>query len=323
MAKEAKIPEVANATNNTYFSVDHRLIRPIGLFDGYNRDEYPQIPELAENIFISGTIDGKPVAELIADVNENLDFESKKKIYRERFAGKFLRGGINTPLVGYTKTVEGTKLYYTLAGHRRTKACEMLFTEYGIIVLVPFVPKDVSKMSEVDVISFILNENNNRISLNVLEQAKRANRLKELGLSNKEITARMGKVGHSFYVTHLLKIHAASDRVKEYLSTGVVGMTDLYDLMKKFPDENELVAAIESAKSSTPAGKKTKIKRSALLTNPNAPTVDSKIELRRFFRNHGEAKFEDAILADKFLLLQKIEKNQLTADDLKKIFKLS
>lgn len=321
MAKEAIIPEVAEATNNTYFNVDHRLIRPIDLFDGYNRDEYPQIPELAENIFISGEIDGTPVAVLISDVPETLDFESKKKIFRERFAGKFLRGGINTPMVGYTKTVDGTKLYFTLAGHRRTKACEMLFREYGIIVLVPFVPKGIKNMSEVDVISYILNENNNRVSLNVVEQAKRANRLSELGLSNKEITARMGKVGHTFYVTHLLKIHSASDRVKKYLSDGVVGMTDLYDLMKKFPDENELITAIESAKSNGTT-KKGKITRAALLKNPNAPTVDSKMELRRFFRQYGETKFEDVNLQAKFNLLEAIEKNRYTLADLKKIFNL-
>jgi ParB-like chromosome segregation protein Spo0J len=320
--EKTSIPEVQDATQGKYYKVDFRTIRPLDLAGGNQRDDYPKIPELAEDILFTGSIDGVRFSELVADITElfSVNRAAWTAEVRKRFAGKFHEGGINTPLVGYRKIVDGTHLNFTLAGHRRTKACEMIFKEYGIVVVVPFVPKDVRGLSDVDILSFILNENNNRVELDVVEQARVAKRMLDLGTTIPEIAIRFNNSKHYQFVKDLLRLDAAPDTVKKLVREKQLPYTAFLELSRKSKDEAELLSNLDRVVSNVSIAGKKKIKTRDVTKVTG--TVNSSIEIKLFFSKIGDKvpefkSKEDAILFD---ALKTVYKNQVTFVELEKQF---
>lgn len=317
--KNATIPEVQEATQGKYYQVDFRAVRPLDIAGGNVREEYESIPELADSILAGGIIGDKKFTELVGDTKR----EDWPRVFggeNKKFAGQFLKGGINTALVGYSKTTEDGKLYFTLAGHRRTKACEMIFKEYGIITMVPFVPKDIRSMSELDIISFMLDENENRVGLSIFEQARTAKRMQDLGASLGEIASRFKRKRDYFFVKNLLKLEAAPKEVKEMIQSGVIAHSNVVTLMEVVKDDTELIARmreLHTQAQQTGNGKPVKIK--AKDVKKNLGTINSSIEVHRFFKKYKDAPaFASPEAEIKWNTLKEVSENRLTLADLEK-----
>lgn len=316
--------ELQDATQGKYFQIDFRNVRPLDLAGGNVRTEYPKILELSENILDMGSIeiDGKLVRfnEASKDI--------AKDQWKKHFAGKLLRGGIITELKGYSKEVDGTRLYFTMAGHRRTKACQMIFDLYGIVTIIPFIPKDVRGMSEKDILIFMLNENQNRVGLDLVEQAQTAKRLIDQGCTIGEVAIAFNKKGAYNFVKNLLKLESAPAKIKELVKSKTISMPAMLALLEKSEDEKTLLFNLEQLMTQTTnaaiekngkAPAKIKIKSSHV--KPPAQ-IDSKLEIGRFFKKHGDKTpaFKTEQEAAIFSAYAMVFKNQVTLAELDKQF---
>lgn len=317
-----RIPEIQESKSGKYFQVDFRQIRPLDIAGGNVRIDYEGIPELAESILASGSIDGEKFLDLTADVMRT-DWVRVFAGEKKPFAGKFLIGGLNMPLVGYYKLVNGDRLFFTLAGHRRTLACEMLFKEYGIITIVPFVPKDIRVMSEKDIITFMLDENENRRGLSILEQANIASKLYALGTTISEISAHFKRNKDYSYVNGLLRLEKAPDEIKSYIKNGTIAPSNvfsLFDANKSDEDVLKKMNELHMEAKMNSNGAPVKIKAAAVKQSNG--TIDSKIEIDRFFRKYRGKNplFSNITSSDSYDLLEKIHNNKITLTDLEKQF---
>lgn len=330
-----KTPAVQDVKQGKYFQIDFRLIKPLDLAGGNVRHQYEGIPELAYSFIETGSvaksIDTPPhelvrASEILKDV--------PREQWSEKLKGKFLIGGINTALVGYSKSSEESEIgryYHTLAGHRRTLAANYLFDQYGIVTVVPLVPKDVRGMSELDIIAFMLDENENRKGLSVLEQADIAKRMLDLGATIGQIAAKFGRARHYYFVKNLLKIQESPEPVKNMIASGKVAPSTVVDLIRKTENPDEVVAVLEKAykgveekKSIIPGTKPVKVKRSDI--DSQKPRINSQVELQLFFRRHSldndiksRAKRNDEI----FEFMQKIADNKISVHEIKQFFTIN
>lgn len=328
-----KTPKVQDVKQGKYFQVDFRLIKPLDLAGGNVRHEYEGIPELAYSFLETGSIaksidtpphELKKATDVLSAMGEKIPREN----WRDKLEGKFLIGGVNTALVGYSKSNENSEVgryYHTLAGHRRTLAAEYLFKTYGLITVMPLVPKDIRGMNELDIIAFMLDENENRKGLSVLEQADIAKRMVDLGATIGQVAAKFGRAKHYYFVKNLLMIKEAPESVKKMIASGKVASSTVIDLIKKTNNPDEVVSVLENAykaveekKSIIPGTKDVKVKRSDIST----PKINSMIELQLFFRKHKDFKTDQLSGPwQRFWVeLRAINDNASTVSELEKFF---
>lgn len=325
-----KIPAATEPTQGKHYQVDFRLMRPLDLAGGNVRNDYPGIPELAESFLDNGKVDGVRFTEMFEHIPRNEWWKRTEEI-RKKVQGCYLSEAVNTPLRGYSKTDDGQKLYYTLAGHRRTKAAEMLFKEFGLITLMPFVPKDVRSMSEADIILFMLDENENRRGLDIFEQARTAKRLQDLGKSLGDICVAFRRPRDYFFVRNLLRLDAAPDEVRNMIKDNVIAYSNVVTVIEAIKWEpgkpemdqtliNELKKLIQAAESKA-AEKGGPVKVKARDVHKSVGNIKSNIELARFFRKHKTPPtFADPVKEQIYTVLKQLSENQITLTDLEDMY---
>lgn len=108
--------------------------------------------------------------------------------------------GVKKPLIGYTKTEAGRKLFYVVDGSRRFKAIQKLLEE-GIVIHVKFSPTASEKAKEQNIIDrLVLNEGK---KFTVLEKAFSVGKLVKYNWSIADIAEAM-----SVTKTYVSKLHA-------------------------------------------------------------------------------------------------------------------
>lgn len=331
--------DIVGAKRGDYMQIDFRQIKPLDLAGGNGREEYPEIPQLADSILFTGSvmnpdesiITAIKVFDAVADIKELFDIDRAAwdVEVRKRFKGKILVGGINTPLVGYVKANDsGEKFYHTLGGHRRTLACELNFKLYGVITIVPFFLRNVKNMSEKEIISFMLDENENRVGFDIFEQAKLATRMVALDISIGEIAIRFGKRGQYQFVEKLIKLDSAPTPIKKMVRDNTISPSAVFELMKNTIDEKQLYIELQNLyqEATNRIFEKTKnisapVKIKTAQVKAALGNIDSSIELKRFFKKYPESP--QNILPENesiWMILQALSKNQITFSDLEKRF---
>lgn len=117
--------------------------------------------------------------------------------------------GILEPLV-VAKTPAG---YQIIAGERRWRAAK--------VIGLPTVPIIIKETTPRGMLEMALVENVQRVDLNPLERAKAFQRLmEEFGLSNSDITQRIGK--SAAYVSNSLRLLTLPDALKDGLLSGLI-----------------------------------------------------------------------------------------------------
>lgn len=134
--------------------------------------------------------------------------------------------------------------YVLIDGHRRHRACMMLVEE-GVQVRVPVMMCGKSTSPEQRIIEMMtLNEGKR---LNPVEEAEGINRLLNYGLSDSEISKKIGKT--LSHVSSMKTLHNLPTRIKNMVRDEKITATLLISLMRETKDVDELEKLIASGQN--------------------------------------------------------------------------
>lgn len=148
------------------------------------------------------------------------------------------QNGIIQPFRCYRKN----GIFFLIDGHRRHKACMVLVNE-GVTIRVPVVTEGRNVSPEQRVIDMVTLNDGKR--LNPLEEAEAVNRLLKYGLTETEISLKIGKT--LTYISNLKLLHSAPEKIKIMVRSEQVSSTLLLKLMRDTDDFEELQDLIHSA----------------------------------------------------------------------------
>lgn len=151
----------------------------------------------------------------------------------EKLKASIKANGVQTPIL--VKKSPGTERFLLVNGERRLLMCLELVSEGHELRI----PGTIFKGSAIDAVVSMLITNDN-VALNLVEEAGVLNRLKNMGLTPKEIAARTGRKIN--VISTLLQLNEAPEKVKKLIKDKVVSPTLV---MKVFREEKSFDSALE------------------------------------------------------------------------------
>jgi len=208
--------------------------------------------------------------------------------------------GVRVNLRGYKKNGE----YYLTDGHRRLKAC-MLLIEQGIEIRVPFVSEKAPSEERRLVDMFVCNDGKR---LTPLEESTLINRLRNCGLTVKEISTNLGVTETHIY--NMLILSDVPTKLKNRIRENEISATLVMDVIKsnKSLDEAVLLEKVETALDNA---KKTGKKVTKKTMDEEFGNINSMVELRKAMKLIPDNSTNELYKFCKSLL-----ENKLSCDDI-------
>lgn len=217
--------------------------------------------------------------ETIPDMNIRTEYGNIREL-----ADNIKVNGVKQPLRGHYKDGK----YIVTDGHRRLKACMMLVEDKEEI-RVPFIvePKNYSEQQRV--IDMVLCNDGKKLT--PLEEAEAVNRLINMGLTEKEVSAKiMRTVG---YVKNLRHLSTAPAKIKNMIQKNLVSGTLAINVLRQTKNPEEAIIllekTLEAANSNLLFGGKRATEKSVKKAHNK---VNSFSELRKFFKIAEKEKYK-------------------------------
>lgn len=134
-------------------------------------------------------------------------------------ANSIRNNGIQVPVKGYRDVAND--LYYVVHGHRRFTACELIYKEDKVDVMVPFIREEKGLSEEQRVVDMVLT--NTGAPLNPLELGEAVRRLLNYGWDKKKIHEKLSMT--VLYIDRLTKLNNAPEKFKKLVSSGKISGT--------------------------------------------------------------------------------------------------
>jgi hypothetical protein len=210
----------ADSTQQKYYLVDYRNIKPMpeSMAGGGNvRQDYGDI-----------------MSDIVNPMINRHERGIKHLIYK--------------PLHGYREpgTSASEDKWISVDGHRRLRACAIFHEMTGIAPMVRMLVEDMRGKTDVDLIDEMVLSSLGK-QLNALELSRVVARYEQLGLSHKDIAARMGRPTYVNYVRDLSRLATAPQEIHDLLLADTISFTQVKDVMNKYKDWHRVLTVINDA----------------------------------------------------------------------------
>ncbi|HXP52133.1 MAG TPA: ParB N-terminal domain-containing protein [Bacteroidia bacterium] len=270
-------PEFLPEGRNDLLKVDVRAIKPT--YEWNPRENYTDIEELAEDIFLNG---------------------------------------IQVPVKGRRlKDDPDGYLYAICGGYRRHMAAMLLLEQKRLTeIRAPFI-LEAKGTSEIDRLAYTILENNLGKPFNMLEIANVIKRMSDHGLEDDEISARINKP--AIFLKNCYSLLEAPEAAKKLIREGRISPTLCIALFKKERNFEKMMQTIEEMVANSPKERITALKVAAaqgkvnsakifkkmvFKTHSTALVKDDKVELYEFGKKLISGGFTSEELEEMFFITE-------------------